>query len=269
MIITIYYLWINLGSCTFILFPDELMAEGTAQGQETSEQKMDAYLLDHVAKQLEKQEKYASSFSGSVDRPEPDPETLISLQGGGTVISSSSVKSESDGQTDVLQRPLATPEPKTAPSAPTPEPKLVSPTPTSEPKELSPTPTPEPKSATVTPAANEVQKKVETESEEVKPESEEVKPVVAKAEQVMDSVSIKTEGEKDVKSSSDLDNMAMAMAEAGFRAVPPPRPPSRSASPAPSSSIPPPDITVEVSTSKQEPASVSEPVPEPVTVWIG
>lgn len=236
------------------------MAEGAAQGPESSQQKVDEYLLDHAASQLEKQEKYASSFSGSVDRPEPDPETLVSLQGGATVISSSSVKSGNDEQTEVLQRISATPEPKSVPSVSTPEPTLVSPTPTSEPRVVSPAPTSEPKPAVLTPAVQEVQDKDKAERE-----TEEVKSAVSEAEQVKDSVSVKMEGEEDVKSSSDPDFNAVAMAEAGFRAVPPPLPPSRSASPAPSSSIAPPEITVELQTSKQEPASV----PEPAKVWTG
>lgn len=241
------------------------MAEAADQGPESSQKKMDEYLLDNVAKQLEKQEKYASSFSGSVDQPEPDPETLVSLQGG-TAVSSSSVKSGSDKQTEAGQRISATPEPKTAL---TPEPKVLSPTPSSEPKALSPaptlepqvasrTPTPAPEPRAVTPAVEVVQseKEADTESTEAKPAA------VSEAEQVKDSVSIKTEGEEDAKSSVDPDYAAMVRAEAGFGAFPMP---SRSPSPAPSSSIAQPDTTVTLPPSTQEPTGV----PEPAKVWTG
>lgn len=124
---------------------DELMqADDTGDQQQTVDN-----LLDQATRQLAQQEKYSSSTSGSVDRPEPDPETLVSLHpddqesredarsiGKATSEDVRSVgkapsddakcvgKAESEiSQAELQQRAAATPEPTV--SAQTPEPSAV------------------------------------------------------------------------------------------------------------------------------------------------
>ncbi|XP_076445454.1 uncharacterized protein LOC143283170 isoform X2 [Babylonia areolata] len=134
---------------------DELMAQGS-EG-EVGQLQVDEFLLDHAARQLERQEKFAaaSSYTGSVDRPEADPETLVSLQGGGAAtVSSSSVRSGSDTHGEALQQRMSaapTPEPRLSTGTPeprvagTPEPRVAG---TPEPRV---TGTPEPRAAAGTP----------------------------------------------------------------------------------------------------------------------
>lgn len=227
------------------------MAEGADQGIEISQQKMDDYLLNHVAKQLENQAQYATStFSGSVDHAERDPETMVSLQGPGTSKSSSSVKSSTEAQSEVLQGAAPAPEPKAADAS-----SVVS-----EPKIPSAAPTPEPKVADVTPASVEAaQPEAETVSKEQK---EEPAPAVLEvSEQLKDSVSNKTEEVEDGKPLSDADMMSMAMSEAGFGVIRSGL--SRSASPAPPSEGGVPGATFTLPTEDQEPAEA----PKLVSPW--
>ncbi|KAK7494363.1 hypothetical protein BaRGS_00014466, partial [Batillaria attramentaria] len=100
--------------------PVELTQDGTndQKSDSSQQQKMDTLLLDHATQQLENQAKYASSMSGSVDRPEPDPETLVSLQ---PYDQESRDDSKSIGkaaseisQAESRERPQPTPEPKSA-----------------------------------------------------------------------------------------------------------------------------------------------------------
>ncbi|KAK7107477.1 apical junction molecule ajm-1-like isoform X3 [Littorina saxatilis] len=237
---------------------DELMAEGADQGIEISQQKMDDYLLNHVAKQLENQAEYATStFSGSVDHAERDPETMVSLQGPGTSKSSSSVKSSTEAQSEVLQGAAPAPEPKAADAS-----SVVS-----EPKIPSAAPTPEPKVADVTPASVEAaQPEAETVSKEQK---EEPAPAVLEvSEQLKDSVSNKTEEVEDGKPLSDADMMSMAMSEAGFGVFRSGL--SRSASPAPPSEGGVPGATFTLPTEDQEPAEAPKLVtPKTVLEKVG